>query len=71
MARETTLSPRWLDRKRAADYVGVGEDTITRWVEAGALTRHKIRASRKVWYDREEIDALMVAGAEQPAEESA
>lgn len=74
MAREVKIEPRWLSEKQTADYMGVGPDTVRRWGRDGTLDRHKLGGtSRRTWYDRHEIDALMEAGVQthEPVQESA
>jgi excisionase family DNA binding protein len=47
---------RWLSQQEAADYLGVTDRTIRAYIRSGALRARRMRGSRLVRIDRQEID---------------
>lgn len=54
---KTTLS-----RKEAAVYLGVHVSTIDRWAKAGILPSFKPPGMRRVLYNKEQLDKVMMEG---------
>jgi hypothetical protein len=50
--------PRWMDRKKAAEYLGKKERAIRALAEAGHIKEYG--PTRAVLYDKEEIDRVML-----------
>jgi len=59
MTTPTTDSP-WLTHAEAAAYLRVHPRTISRWADAGRLTKRQIDGLRSVRFARAELDALVV-----------
>lgn len=55
----TPTSRRWLNQAEAADYLGVTERTIRRYISIGALTGRQLPGSRLIRLDRHELDAAL------------
>jgi predicted DNA-binding transcriptional regulator AlpA len=59
MSTNTTTSSPWLDRKAAADYLGVTEDTPAQMATRGTGPRYSKPSERIVRYHRDELDAWL------------
>ena len=55
-----TLSSRWLSANEIAEYLGVAEDTVYRWIDKKNLPAHRIG---KLWkFKTDEVDAWVKGG---------
>lgn len=56
---QNSSEPRWATRVKAASYISVHPNTITRWAAEGRITAYRF-GHRSVRYDLNEIDAMLV-----------
>ncbi|GAB3990076.1 helix-turn-helix domain-containing protein [Nocardioides marmoraquaticus] len=50
---------RWLSQQEAAEYLGVTDRTIRSYIARGDLKGHRVKGSRLVRIDRNDLDALL------------
>lgn len=50
---------RWLSQTEAADYYGVTDRTIRRYVAQGRICAYRVEGSRLPRYDRYELDSAL------------
>jgi excisionase family DNA binding protein len=50
---------RWLSQQEAAEYLGVTDRTIRNYVARGLVPAHRIRGSRLIRFDINELDAAL------------
>lgn len=59
--RETTFNrPNLLNRKEAADYLGIKEQTLACWACAGRYRLPFVRVGRLVKYRQQDLDAFIL-----------
>lgn len=56
---QSTIARRWLSQAEAAEYIGVTDRTIRNYIARGDLAGHRVRGSRLIRIDRQELDALL------------
>lgn len=59
MSNKLAPSRRWLDQAEAAEYLGVTDRTIRNYIARGVLPGRRIRGSRLIRIDREDLDQLL------------
>lgn len=52
-------SHRWLSQAEAAEYLGITDRTVRNYIARGVLPGHRVRGSRLVRIDRNDLDALL------------
>lgn len=50
---------RWLSQQEAGEYLGVTDRTIRAYIRSGAIKARRMRGSRLVRIDRQEIDKAL------------
>lgn len=50
---------RWLSQAEAAEYLGVTTRSIRRYIAVGLLPASRIKGSRLIRIDQEDVDALL------------
>ena len=58
MARAEELSPRWIDQRQAAEYLGITDRTLRRMIAAGKLPAYRL-GPRLLRIDVNDLDALL------------
>ena len=56
--KETSMTPRVLNRREAAAYLGISKKTLDRWTGRGVIGPLQF-PSRRVAYDRRDLDRLI------------
>jgi DNA-binding transcriptional MerR regulator len=55
---DTPKKSQLVDRGTAAAITGVTIRTIKRWAIAGRITQHRDPMNGRVWFDRDEMEAM-------------
>lgn len=58
MPAPTTIPPAWLPQAEAADYLGVTDRTLRRYVASGQLPAYRL-GSRLLRFRQSDLDALL------------
>lgn len=59
MSVETRSARRWLTQREAADYLGVTDRTIRKYIARGLLVGYRIGEVHTIRVDRLELEALL------------
>lgn len=57
MSESNAANPQWYSVGEAAEYLGISEPTLFRWMKQGALSFYKVGGSTR--FSRENLDAVV------------
>lgn len=59
MGEDASIERRWLSQQEVADYLGVTDRTVRNYIARGVLPAKRLRGSRLVRIDREDVDRML------------